>query len=128
MLNLAKRKTGYLHPYQAYMTIFKPRVMPLLKERYASYLRGLEEGATPMSELAFNAKTATEMLKKEPPSVHESIQRYRNVQRRRAGKNLLDSVLKEGSPDNEQTEDGEKDDADEETGRDGGQLLTDLLR
>lgn len=57
VLNLAKRKTGYLHPYQAYMTMYKPRVMPILKERYADYLRGLEAGSTPMSELAFNAKS-----------------------------------------------------------------------
>ncbi|OJT05534.1 hypothetical protein TRAPUB_3650 [Trametes pubescens] len=128
VLNLAKRKTGYLHPYQAYMTIFKPRLMPLLKERYADYLRGLEEGATPMSELAFNAKAAKEELEKEPPSVHEAVERYRNIQRRRAGKNLLDSVLKEGSPDDEGAGGDEKDDADEETGGDGGKLLSDLLR
>ncbi len=128
MLNLAKRKTGYLHPYQAYMALFRARVMPVLKEQYTDYLRTLDAGATPMSELAFNAKTAKELLAQEPRSTHDAIEFYRNSKRRRAGKNLLDSVLKEGTPDDEDMAEGGEGDEKGEVAVVGGELLADLLR
>ncbi|KAI0671899.1 hypothetical protein C8Q78DRAFT_991412 [Trametes maxima] len=97
-INLKKRKTGYLHPYQAYMKLYKDRVMPSLKEKYVAYLSSLAADETPVSELAFNSKMAKEMLRNEPQDVQDAIEEFREQRRIQASTDLLSAILKETTP------------------------------
>ncbi|KAI0669041.1 hypothetical protein C8Q78DRAFT_993146 [Trametes maxima] len=100
------------------------RVMPALKEAYQKYLGGLEEGETPMSELAFNSKTAKEMLAKEPQHVHDSVESYREHKRQYATRNLMDAVLRNTASGDVNTHETEEDELPESK----GELLMELMR
>ena len=70
-----------MQSYQAYKTLYKKRVMPLVKKAYAEYVAGLEEGEPPIGEFKFGNAKLTEMLEDEPQEVKDAVERYRQGQR-----------------------------------------------
>ena len=99
MLNLNKKKTGYLHPYQAYLNLYKDRVMPVINTRYYMYRAMLKTGEEPESELKFRNRLAQELLEEEPDDVKRRVERFREFSRKKAKQGVLGSVMEEASPD-----------------------------
>ncbi|KAJ8472367.1 hypothetical protein ONZ51_g8553 [Trametes cubensis] len=105
VLNLNKKRTGYLHPYQAYIHLYKDRLMPLLSNKYYMYRVKLGSDVEPMAELAFRAKVGTELLAEESDEVKQRVENFREFARRAAAKGVLDAVTnKEGSSDDDPEE------------------------
>ncbi|KAI9064964.1 hypothetical protein FKP32DRAFT_1568829 [Trametes sanguinea] len=91
VLNLAKKKRGHLHAYQAYVKIFKDRVMPIINEAYATYRNSLDPDVEPEPEITFLAKKAKELYEQEDEDVRKKVEEYREWKRAGA-KGLLDRL------------------------------------
>ena len=98
-MNLNKKRTGYLHPYQAYLNLYKDRVMPVINTRYYMYRVKLKDGEQPVSELKFRNKLAAELLNEEPDDVKQRVERFREFSRKKAKQGVLGSVMEDASPD-----------------------------
>ncbi|KAI0730666.1 hypothetical protein C8Q76DRAFT_690716 [Earliella scabrosa] len=76
-LNAAPKKTVRLQAYQAYITLYQDRVLPIIKERFQEYKNDLPADAKPRSWLSFMSETAKKMLEEEPLDVRNAVEAAR---------------------------------------------------
>ncbi|OJT10122.1 25S rRNA (cytosine-C(5))-methyltransferase rcm1 [Trametes pubescens] len=106
VLNLNKKKTGFLHPYQAYITLYKKKVMPVINNAYVAYLETCPDDEEPMAEIKFRNEKAAAMLEAEPDNVKARVEAYRTTVKKRAKGEAL-SLLEDHDSD---VNDGDSDD------------------
>ena len=76
VLDLSKIKHVIPAP-QAYVHLYKSKVMPIIMQRYAEYKTNLPEGEKAKSLIEYQTKIAGELLAKEDSEVKAHVELYR---------------------------------------------------
>ncbi len=99
VLNLTRRRTQPLHPYQAYMHLYSDRVMPLIKLNYAAYKHDLPEGQEPREWWGYATAEAKRLLESKTEEVKAAVDAYRDLHRESKTPSVFDlnEITREGA-------------------------------
>ncbi|KAK7678102.1 hypothetical protein QCA50_018895 [Cerrena zonata] len=75
VLDLTKVKKKKIHPYQAYLRLYRDELKPLLDEQWEMQIKDLLAGAPPPECLVFTRKVAETFLAGEPDDVKAAVER-----------------------------------------------------
>lgn len=70
-------KKKKIHPYQAYLRLYRDELKPLLDEQWEMQIKDLPAGAPPPERLVFTRKVAETFLAGEPDDVKAAVERAR---------------------------------------------------
>lgn len=77
VIDLTKGAKKTMQPYQAYYTLYKEKLKPVIKERYDAALKVLPEGEKAPDRFGFGNEVVRELLRHETPAVKERVEQYR---------------------------------------------------
>ncbi len=77
LLSLTRKKVQMLVAYQAYMHLFRPRVMSAIKSNYMAYRDNLPDGEEARGWWSFTIEEAGRLLEQEPDEVKAEVEAFR---------------------------------------------------